>query len=117
MIDLTEGTNVIAPHSVHYEIGSAFSVMLKRNRITLQQSLQAIEVYRKIPIRFVDISLEESLDIAAHPNNFAYDAYIIPCALKRNLPLFSLDQRLIKNAEERVANSRCVRRVRYIELS
>ena len=53
LIDLTKGADLLAPPSVHWEVGNAFSAMLKRRRITLAQALQAIQVYRQIPIRFV----------------------------------------------------------------
>lgn len=35
--------------------------MLKRNRISLEQASKAIQVYREIPIRFVDVELEQPL--------------------------------------------------------
>ena len=44
LVELTRGTDLIAPHSVHWEISNAFSAMLKRKRITLEQALRAIDV-------------------------------------------------------------------------
>jgi predicted nucleic acid-binding protein len=73
--------------------------MLKQGRITLHQALQAIEIYQHIPIRFAEIELEESLKIAAELNIYAYDAYLIRCALKYNAPLLSLDQSLVGVAQ------------------
>jgi len=46
LIELTIGTNLLSPHSVHWEIGNAFSAMLKRNRITLSQ---AQTLYQPVP--------------------------------------------------------------------
>jgi len=91
LIARTAGADLIAPSSVHWEIGNAFSAMLKQKRITLHQALQAIEVYHRIPIRFVEAELDESLKIAAELNIYAYEAYLIRCALRYNAPLFSLD--------------------------
>ncbi|GAB4499635.1 MAG: hypothetical protein OHK0052_14980 [Anaerolineales bacterium] len=45
LIELTKGAVIIVPPSVNWEVGNAFSAMLKRSRITLQQALQAIEIY------------------------------------------------------------------------
>jgi predicted nucleic acid-binding protein len=98
LIGLTSGGNLIAPSSIHWEIGNAFSAMLRRGRVTLHQALQALGVYYRIPIRFVEVELEESLRIAAELNVYAYDAYLIRCAVKYGAPLLSLDQALLRIA-------------------
>jgi predicted nucleic acid-binding protein len=98
LIELTKGANLIAPHSVHWEIGNAFSAMLKRKRIGLTQALQALEAYRRIPIRFVDVELDETIEIAARLGIYAHDAYLIRCALKYRSPLMSLDRTLVEAA-------------------
>lgn len=98
LIELTQGSDLIAPHSVHWEIGNAFSAMLRRKRITGEQALRAIEVYRRIPIRFVDVELEVSLQIADRLGIYAYDAYLIQCALRYRSPLLSLDENLLSSA-------------------
>ena len=99
LIALTTGADLIAPHSIHWEIGNAFSAMLKRNRITIGQALQAMQIYQRIPIRFVDIDLEEALSLAEQLNIYAYDAYLLRCAVKYNAPLLSLDQGLLTAAK------------------
>jgi predicted nucleic acid-binding protein len=98
LVELTRGNDLIAPQSVHWEIGNAFSAMLKRNRITLEQALAGIRIYGKVPIRFVDVELEESLRMADALGIYAYDAYLIRCALKYSSPLISLDKDLIRFA-------------------
>lgn len=98
LVTATTGADLIAPYSVNWEIGNAFSAMLRRRRITLQQALDAIKVYETIPIRFLDVELRQSLEIAAKLNIYAYDAYLIQCALKYKSPLLSLDRNLINSA-------------------
>ncbi len=98
LIELTRGADLLAPASVHWEIGNAFSAMLKRNRIQLEQVLQAITAYRQIPIRYVDVELGDALEIAAQYGTYAYDAYLIRCGLKFNAPLLSLDRGLLQAA-------------------
>ena len=100
LIELTRGARLLAPPSVHWEIGNAFSAMLRRNCITLPQALEAIKAYHRIPIRMVDVELDPSLTIAAQMNLYAYDAYLICCALRYNAPLLSLDQGLIRAAQQ-----------------
>ena len=98
LIGLTADADLIAPSSVHWEIGNAFSAMLKRGRITLYQALQAMEIYYRIPVRFTEVELDESLRVAAECNVYAYDAYLVRCALKYNAPLLSLDRNLLRVA-------------------
>ena len=100
LIELTRGADLIAPHSVHWEIGNAFSAMLKRGRIQVEQALEAIEVYRQIPIRFVDVELDQTLEIAGELGIYAYDAYLIRCGLKYTASLISLDQGLVEAAKQ-----------------
>ena len=106
LIAITKGANLMAPPSVHWEICNAFSAMLKRGRVTLAQALQAIKIYHQIPLRFVDVELDESLVIAAQFDLYAYDAYLIRCALRYNAPLISLDKGLLRSAQQ--ANAKVI---------
>jgi len=101
LVAITNGTELIAPLSVHWEIGNAFSSLLKRKRVTLEQALQAIEIYLEIPVRFVEVELIESLELASELGIYAYDAYLLRCAAKYRLPLVTLDTRLIQAAKNK----------------
>ena len=94
LINKTRDVDLIAPSSIHWEIGNAFSAMLKRQRITIQQALQAITTYQQIPLRFVDVELADSVKLAAELNLYAYDAYLLRCAVKYHAPLLTLDHQL-----------------------
>ena len=98
LIEISKGSDLIAPSSLHWEIGNAFSAMFKRNRITLEQATAAITAYNQIPIRFYDVSLSTALDLSHRHNLYAYDAYVIACALKHNSPILSLDNGLLDAA-------------------
>jgi predicted nucleic acid-binding protein len=99
LIEITRGADLLAPASIHWEIGNAFSAMIKRERITLQQALSALESYRQIPIRYADVELDETLDIVAEHGIYAYDAYLIRCAIKYKSALITLDRKLAQVAE------------------
>ena len=101
IIQLTEGAELITPLSVHWEIGNAFSAMLKRHLITIEEALVAIEIYQQIPIRFVDVELSRSLERAGKENIYAYDAYLLQCAEKYHTPLLTLDKHLAQIAKKR----------------
>jgi predicted nucleic acid-binding protein len=94
IIDHTVGAELIVPPSVHWEVGNAFSAMLKRRRISLAQAKQAIESYQKITFRYIDIGLDQSLELSERLDIYAYDAYVLACALNLRLPLLTLDKRL-----------------------
>jgi predicted nucleic acid-binding protein len=98
LVDATRDASLIAPASVHWEIGNAFSSMARRKRIDLESMKRAIGVYRSIPIRFIEIDLEMSLTIALEHRMYAYDAYLIACAHVANAPLLTLDHSLRRSA-------------------
>jgi predicted nucleic acid-binding protein len=98
IVKLTHDENLIAPASVHWEVGNALSAMLRRKRLTLPEAQSAAVSYAKIPIRFIEIGLKESLAIASKHNLYAYDAYVIACAQSERCKLISLDAALLKAA-------------------
>lgn len=98
LIKLTKGASLIAPPSLHWEIGNAFSAMLKRKKISLEKTIAAMVAYRQIPIQFSEVELETALELSYYLNVYAYDAYFIGCALKHKSPLISLDSSLLDAA-------------------
>ena len=50
-------------------------------------------IFKKIPIRFVDVELKKSLKIAKETNMYCYDAYLLRCCQKYNSPLITLDKK------------------------
>ena len=95
---ISDDSTLIAPESIHWEIGNAFSAMFRRLRITFEQALDALSIYESIPIRFIKVDLDQSLKIAKDLNTYAYDAYLIQCAQKYRTPLLTLDQKLAQLA-------------------
>jgi len=72
--------------------------MFKRNRVSIEDAIQAIEAYQRIPIRFAEIELDEAIRLADTLDIYAYDAYLIRCAIKYRSPLLSLDRSLVNAA-------------------
>jgi predicted nucleic acid-binding protein len=100
IIALTQDADLLAPQSVHWEIGNALSAMIKRQRITTAQAMKALDAYEKIPIRFMETSLHEAVMIAAKQGLYAYDAYLVACAKDQRCSLITLDKALSKAAKE-----------------
>jgi len=96
---LTQNANLIAPASVHWEVGNALSAMIKRGRLTAVQAKAVLRSYEQIPIRFVDVGLDEAIEVAGEQNMYAYDAYLVVCARQQRCKLMSLDKALLRTAE------------------
>jgi predicted nucleic acid-binding protein len=99
LVAATRGAELLAPASVHWEMGNAFSAMLKHKRVTVAQAEAALAVYRLIPVRFVDVDLVEAIRIADAAGIYAYDAYILACSRGTGYPVMSLDRGLLAVAE------------------
>ena len=99
IVKITQEANLIAPASVHWEVGNALSALIKRRRLTLAQARDAIQGYLRIPIRFVEVDLTECLELTASHNLYAYDAYLLTCARSQRTPLLSLDKALLRAAK------------------
>ena len=100
IVAMTQDSDLLAPQSVHWEVGNALSAMIKRQRLTKPQALKALDAYGKIPIRFIETSLHEAISIASDQDLYAYDAYLIACAKYQRCSLISLDKALLKAAKQ-----------------
>ena len=89
---------LVAPRSVHWEIGNAFSLMFKRRSIDLLEAKEAFAEYERMPIRLVDVGMVQALELAERLNIYAYDAYMLACALDLDAPLLTLDKGLANAA-------------------
>lgn len=98
LIRATQGQELLAPSSVHWEVGNACSAMLKRRRAALGEVHAMLHAYAQIPIRFLDVDLAASLELADRLNLYAYDAYLLACAQAQRAPLLTLDRTLMRAA-------------------
>jgi predicted nucleic acid-binding protein len=100
LIRLTREATLLAPSSVHWEVGNALSAMFKRKAIRLDEALSLLESYADIAIRFTEIGLKQSVELAARLNVYAYDAYVLACAMNLRAPILTLDNGLRARARE-----------------
>jgi predicted nucleic acid-binding protein len=94
LIKATRGADLVAPSSVNWEVGNALTAALERQRVTLSDAQRALTAYGAIPIRFLDVDLALSVEVAAEHQLCAYDAYLIVCASQQRTPLLTLDAAL-----------------------
>jgi predicted nucleic acid-binding protein len=99
LIRLTKGATLVAPSSVHWEIGNAISAMFKRRAIELDDALRMVGAYAGIPIRLIDTTLLQAVEFSHKLNIYAYDAYVIGCAINQRAPILSLDNLLKERAK------------------
>ncbi len=96
-----EGMNLFAPTCLNFEIGNALSSLMKRKALSVVDAVTVYHEFLKIPMKEIDVDVPYALIIAGEDTMYAYDAYYIACALRYNLPILTLDKRLIENAEKR----------------
>jgi predicted nucleic acid-binding protein len=98
IIKLTSGHTLIGPGSISWEIGNAFSAMLKQHRLGLVEAQQGLKIFNAIPLRFVRVDLNNAISIAYETKTYAYDAYFLDCAVRHAAPLLTLDRALKRAA-------------------
>jgi len=94
VVRATAGNSLIGPGCIPWEVGNAFSAMLKRKRLPVEEAKKGIGIFQSIPIRYVAPDLDHAISIAGQADLYAYDAYFISCALRHGAPLLTLDGRL-----------------------
>jgi predicted nucleic acid-binding protein len=65
--------------------------MFKRKAVELDDALRVLDAYAAIPIRLVDPSFRQAVRLSQQLNIYAYDAYVIVCAINQRAPILSLD--------------------------
>ena len=98
IVKLTSGHTLIGPGSITWEIGNAFSAMLRQQRLALAQAQQGLRIFDAIPLRFVRVDFNNALSIAYNTKTYAYDAYFLDCAVRHAAPLLTLDRALKRTA-------------------
>ena len=94
IVELTSGNTLIGPGSIPWEVGNAFSAMLKQRRLTIEEVNTGLAIFQRIPIRYAKSDLSHALRLAHEVAMYAYDAYFLDCAIRHAAPLLTLDQKL-----------------------
>jgi predicted nucleic acid-binding protein len=100
IIEITVGHSLVAPGSIPWEVGNAFSAMFKKGSISREEALKGVGIFETIPIRFLKTDIENSLRLAHRYGLYAYDAYVIECAIQFAAPLLTLDRSLMVHGQE-----------------
>ena len=96
----TQGTNLFSAACLPYEIGNSLSAMVKKHTADATKAAAAYQEFLKVPVRLIEPDIAKAVRIAAEENHYAYDAHYITCALDTGMPLFTLDNGMIKIARK-----------------
>jgi len=100
IVEMTAGHNMVGPGSIPWEVGNAFSSMLKQHRVGIEEVRQGLTIFQSIAIRYLAVDMQNALSIAHAANLYAYDAYFLDCAERHAAPLLSLDRPLKRAADK-----------------
>ena len=93
IIQMVSESSLMGPGSIPWEVGNAFSVMLKKKRMALKVAIEGIEIFKKIRIRLMDPDYSHVMKLCFDNSAYAYDAYFLDCAIRFNAPLLTLDNK------------------------
>lgn len=96
----TSGHALLAPGTLSWEVGNAFSAMLKHRRLTLAEALEGLRIFHMVPLRLMKVDLAHALSLAHQAGLYAYDAYFLDCASRHAAPLLTLDRGLKQAAKD-----------------
>ncbi len=99
VVAAAQGCDLAAPEILPFEVGNALTAMVKRKRLDLDEALAAWGVFGQFPISLSAIDIRTALKMALRHGIYAYDAYVLQCAVEQRAELLTLDERLKSIAE------------------
>ncbi|MDE2846726.1 MAG: type II toxin-antitoxin system VapC family toxin [Gemmatimonadota bacterium] len=99
LAEAASGHVLIAPGFVRWEVCQALSVMIRQKGIDIVEARRGMEILDNIPLRYVDVDMEQVLSIASRMKGVAADAFLLETAVRYNAPLLTLDRSLGRAAE------------------
>jgi len=94
IVEVTSGHALVGPGSIPWEVGNAFSAMMKQRRVTLAEAQEGLRIFQTVPLRFIRVDTANALSLAHQAGLYAYDAYFLDCAARHAAPLLTLDDGL-----------------------
>lgn len=99
LAEAASGHVLIAPGCVRWEVCQALSVMIRQKGIDVVEARRGMDILDNIPLRYVDVDMDQVLSIASRMKGVAADAFLLETAIRYNAPLLTLDRSLGRAAE------------------
>lgn len=104
IVAATQGGILLAPGCLPWEVGNAFSAMLKRRRLGVEEALAGLGIFEDIPIQESAVDLRAALKLSQKHKIYAYDAYYLELSLRGSMPLLTLDEQMAEAGKKEGIN-------------
>lgn len=96
--------SIIVPHLLYYEVNNILKTAVKKFRIDPEIAYKAYSAFLELNIISYSTQelMNESLKIAVHSDISSYDASYVALANYLNIPLYTSDKKLIRNAKNKL---------------
>lgn len=101
IVESTKGASLVAPASLVYEVGNALSSLMRRQSLSIAESVAVYHAFVRISIRLIEPDMQAAILVSGEESIYAYDAYFIVCAERMGIPLLTLDRKLANIARKR----------------
>ncbi len=101
IVESTKGASLVAPASLVYEVGNALSSLMRRQSLSIAESITVYHAFVRISIRLIEPDMQAAILVSGEESIYAYDAYFIVCAERMGIPLLTLDRKLANIARKR----------------
>lgn len=102
--NLTNGYTAYVPSLWAWEVNNVLLVAERRARVTRAQVAAFVQLLDALPIKFDDKGIysgrDTAYDLALEFNLSAYDAAYLELALRRNIPIASLDKQVVNASKK-----------------
>jgi predicted nucleic acid-binding protein len=99
-IKLTKDATLLAPEVIPYEIGNALTRVYKKHILDELGIIKAYTTYKEIPLKLIEVDIENALRLACKYTIYAYDSYYLETAKRLNIPLLTFDRKMKRIAQD-----------------
>ena len=99
-IAVTRDSEAFGPRSLPFEIGNALTSLVKRRRLPADNLENAWKAASKFAVVLNDIDIAAAVRLSGLHKIYAYDGYMLQCALEAGASLVTLDRQLAEIARK-----------------
>jgi len=100
VIEATRSVEAVAPQSLPFEIANALTRLVKQGLLSAEHAQAAWEATAAIPVSLCAIDIAGALRLSCAQDIYAYDGFMLQCALETSASLLTLDRTLKRTARD-----------------